>query len=423
MKYREANIEKFYTARNPHLVTENRGVLFFNTGIYGSTIDNAMPNYMVELMGYSSVHSNFIGLKEAQILGENLSIDDSTKPKSDELQVFMERRNKSGDNLKSVYTKLSTDMSIFEAVVIQVIYDRTGKIAEIYHVPVEDFRLGVPNEYGQIEFGYISKNWANISNAAYKKKTVANSAVKIKMFSPTEWKEYPVQLLYSRKYVPQHYYAVPKYLSAANEILLNQAISAFGLNNARTNYFMSGMLTQQGDPDDKEMKDFIDTFTSLYAGTKDINVSQQKMLFSWVDDITSQKPEFTPFQQSGIDVFENQISKVQEAIIAGHNGYAGMIFESKGSDLGGDANKLFTQTAQYYSNVSLKLKDIVLGGLNQILEVNDYPIITAITEPAKITMPATNVDDLTVNERRKWVYGLPPKEEGENDKTDEIPKQ
>jgi len=210
-------------------------------------------------------------------------------------------------------------------------------------------------------------------------------------------------------------------LSAANEILLNQAISAFGLNNARTNYFLSGMLTQQGSPDDKEMKDFINTFTELYAGTKEINASSQKMLFSWVDDIATQKPEFTAFQQQGTDIFDTQVGRVQEAIIAGHNGYAGMIFESKGSDLGGDANKLFTQNAQYYANVSSKMKDIVLGGLNRILEINDFPKLTAITEPAHTTMPQTNVDDLTRNERRQIVFGLPPIEEGVDDKTDEIP--
>ena len=98
-----------------------------------------------------------------------------------------------------------------------------------------------------------------------------------------------------------------------------------------------------------------------------------------------------------------------------------MIFESTGSDLGGDANKIFTQTATFYNNVSAKMKDVVLGGLNRIFEVNDFPQLTAITEPAKITMPATNVDDLTVNERRQIVYGLPPREESADDNTDEIP--
>ena len=423
MKVKEANIERFYNSRNPALVTESKGVLYFNTGIYGSATDNAMPSYMVELLGYSSVHSNFIGLKEAQILGENLSIDNSTEEGSAELEAFMEKRNKTGDNLKAVYAKLATDMSIFEGCVQQVIFDKQGKVAEIYHVPCEDFRLGVADEYGRIEYGYISKNWANISNAAYKKKTVNNSAVQIRMFSPSDWKEHPVQLLYSRKYVPQHQYSVPKWTSCINEILLNQAISAYGLNNARTNYFQSGLLTQQGNPDDKEMKEFIDKYTSLYAGTKEINESSQKMLFSWVDDIANQKPEFTSFQQQGTDVFDKQIVNVNNAIIQAHGGYQGMVFDSKGSDLGGDANKAFTLNQLYYNNVSIKLKDIVLGGLNRICEVNDFPKLTAITEPPKITMPTSETSDLTISERRHILYGLPPMEEGVDDKTDEIPTE
>lgn len=423
MKYKEANIERFYKAKNPNLVTENKGVLFYNTGIFGSGRDNAMPQYMIELQSYSSIHSNFLQLKEAQVLGDNLSIKDSLKPKADELEIFMKKRNKAGDNLLGIYTKLAADISLFESNVIQVLFDRNGKIAEIYHVPVEDFRLGVPNEYGRIEYGYISKNWAQISNAAYKKATAQNSAVQVRMWSPKEWREHPVQVIYAKKYSAGMNYAVPRYLSSTNEILLNAAISTYGLVNARNNYFLSGMLTQQGNPNDKEMKDFIETFTSLYSSTGSINTTQQKMLFSWVDDIASQAPQYTPFQSEGTDIFSTQLDSVNSAIISSHNGYAGLIFEDKGSNISGDSNKLFTQTQLFYSNVSAKLKEIVLGGLNMALEINGYPILTSIYEPPKITMPQTNVDDLTETERRQIVFGLPPKKTDDNINEDKIPTQ
>jgi len=422
-----AEIQRFFSAKNPNIIVENQGVLEFNTGIWGSSADNAMPQFCVDLQSFSSVHQNLLALKESLILGNNVEIQDPAQPLAQELETFIARRNKSGDNLKSIYTKLSTDMALFEAAVLQVIYDRNGLISEVYHVPCEDFRLGAPNQYGSIDYGYISKNWAQISNRRYKKATAKNSAIKLRMLAPQEYKEHPVQLVYMKKYSPSTYYSVPDYLSSAAWIMIDWEISNFHLGNIRNSFFLSGMLTQQGNPSSDEKKEFIENFKSLYAGVSSPDSSKQSMLFSWVDDMNSAKPEFTPFQgEKNDDLFQNLVKTARESIIASHSAYEGLIFSDKGSDLGGDSNKYFTQLQLFNELVASKMKDVLLGGLDRVLSINGFPALAVITEPPKITIPETNVDDLTRDERRQIVYGLPPltTDNDDNDiNEDEIPEQ
>jgi hypothetical protein len=422
MKYKVSDTEKFFNMKNPNMVTEDKGILTFNTGIWGTSIDNAMPQFMIDLQSNSSTHSNMINLKTSLITGENIEIEDPTLPNADRLNSFIKKRNKSGDNLKGIWVKASSDMAVFEAVALQVLFARNGSIAEIYHVPTEDVRLGKPNQYGQIEYGYISKNWANISNKNYKKSTVKNSAVQVRMFEPELFREYPVQLLYIKKYAQGMHYAIPKYLSATNWMLIDNEISNFHLSNIRNSFFLSGMLTQQGNPDDKEMQKFIDKFNELYMGVGAPNKKFNSMMFSWVDDI-NQKAEFTPFQgEKNDELFNNLIEKAGIKIIEGHNGYSGLIMDSKGADLGGDANKLYTQIATFMQYVTEPMKDLLLGGFDRILQVNDLPSIAVVTNPPKITQPVAEVQDLTQDERREIVYGLPPIEKSDEKINDDTPE-
>ena len=409
MKYQIGQTEKFFAMKNPNMVSEDKGILTYNTGIWGSSIDNGMPQFLSDLLTYSSTHANMINLKTSLITGDNLEIEDSTLENTQELETFIKRRNKSGDNLKSVWGKAASDMGLYEAACLQVLFDRNGKIAEVYHIPTEDVRLGTSNQYGQIEYCYVSKNWANISNKNYKKSTVKNSAVQVRMFEPELWKKHPVQMLYIKKYTQGSAYAIPKYISAINWILIQNEISNFHLSNIRNSFFLSGMLTQTGNPDDKEMAEFVNKFNELYMGVGAPNKKFNSMIFNWVDDLNNQKPEFTPFQgEKNDELFNTLIDKSDVAIIAGHGGYTGLIMDSKGADISGDSNKLYQQLAAFQQYVTEPMKDILLGGFDRILQVNQLPAVTVITNSPAITQPQALVTDLDVNERRNLIYNLPP---------------
>lgn len=403
-------IEKFMEALNPNMITEEKGILYFNTGIYSNTnggLDNAMPQFMIQLQKASSIHASLTQLKYGQILGNNLDIKDNENPIAIELAAFINKRNLSGDNVKTVYAKAAKDYSIFEAAAIQVLYDRNGKIANIYHIPVENVRMGIPNAYGAIENYYISRNFADITNARYKKKTLNNSAVRVHVFDPTQYAKYPVQLLYISSYSPSTFYAVPNYLSATDWILLDNAISRFNLQSINSSYFQQGMLVQQGNPTPEEMSSFIADFQSLYKGIGQGNSSKEKMLFSWVDQM-AEKPEFISFAATLPD-FDKLLNKCEEKIIYGHSGFAEAVGkQATVGSLGNDGGKsLYVAIESYTQLICNNMKNTLVDGFNRLFEVNGYDnLLTVETDAIRTTQPTPEVSDLSLEERRYMIYGL-----------------
>ena len=277
----------FYDEINPNQFQVNRqGIITWNTGIYGSDTDNAMPQFLADLYeNGSAIHQNLVNLRANLLRGNNLQLlEDYDERDTLKLEAFIKRRNKVGDNLKAVYSKVCQDAALFNSAVMQVIYDKEGRIAEAYHIPLQNFRLGKPDEYDRIQYGYISTNFATKTRF-----NINKDAVKLRMFSPAEYRQYPVQLIYIKPYSYQ-YYSTPIWTSAIKAILLEKEIFDFQLNNIRSNMFLSGMLTQKkGGMTDEEMDDNASTIEKLYKG-KD----GRKILLTYVEDLAKDKPIFAP---------------------------------------------------------------------------------------------------------------------------------
>jgi hypothetical protein len=403
--------ENFLQIINPDTqVNEHDGILYYNTGIYGSRLDNAFPNLLLDLYtNATSVHSNFINLKGTLILGNNLQAEDDTQASI--VDPFLMTYNKSGDNLKSVYAKSTMDMSLFEGVVLQCVFNREGKVAEVYHIPTQNFRLAKQNKYGYSDFGYISQNFGYISNSfSTSKLNQLAGAVKIKMWQPDVWKKYPVQLMYLKPYSYSPY-SIPSYSSGLNWILIAHEISEFHKNNLKTNMFLSGILTQlKGSMSDEMMEANSDEIEKFYSGGKG-----RKVLLAYVDDMAG-KPTFDSI--AGIEqdqVFIELHKESFQQVVTAHNGFpilAGV--DPKGASLGGDANMINIALQAFTHLVTDKKKQVILDGINRIMLLNELPPVTCITEPLKITQPLPQPDDLTRNERRSFLYDLPEIDESQN---------
>ena len=335
---------------------------------------------------------------------------------------FLEKRNRGGDNLLAIYDKCSTDMSFAEAACLQVLFDYDGNIAEVFHIPVEDVRMEAPNQYGMVEYFYVSKNWAKISNARNKKTTANNSAVRVKAWQPESYREYPVQMLYIKKYSPASYYSIPSYVSTGgiDAILTDGLLISHEYQNLLKKYFITGMLVQQGNPSDAEMSDFIDDFNALYQNSK----NSSRMLFSWVDSMEN-KPELINLQnQQSADFFEKMKNKIEEVIIQAHNAFpesSGKV--TKGADLGGTGNALYIQIKAFEQLVCTNLRDTLLSGFNRIMEHNLLGFVTAVAPELRVEQPELDTSVLTEDEKRWIMWGLEAKKpEDKNNDTDEIPE-
>jgi len=402
--------QNFYQAINPdQQINESNGILYFNTGIFGSKIDNSFPNFLLDLYtNASSVHANFINLKGSLIQGNNLQAEDDAQ--SALVDPFIGKYNKSNDNLKSVYAKAAMDMALFEASVLQCVFNRNGEVSEVYHIPTQNFRLGKLNKYGWSEYGYLSNSWGYISNSIQNNYVQTKDAVRIRMWSPDEWKKYPVQLMYLKPYSYSPY-AVPSYNAGLNWILVNHEISNFHKNNLRTNLFLSGILTQlKGGMSDEQIEENAVEIEKFYSGSKG-----RKVLISYVDNMDD-KPVFESIIGTEQDkLFDVLQKEAFQQIVTAHNGYpilAGV--DPTGSSLGGDSNLINIALQAFTHLVVEKKKQVLIDGLNRITRINKLPALTVITEPLKITMPLPQADDLTRNERRAYLYDLPEIDESAN---------
>jgi hypothetical protein len=338
------------------------------------------------------------------ILGNNLQAEDTTQETS--LNPFLMKRNKSGDNLKTVYGKCSKDFSLFNGCVFQVIFNRNGQVAEVYHLPLQDFRLGNPNKYGQIEWGYVSKTWGYITNSVEPR---PQDFVKIRMFDPSLWKKYPTQLMFVKDYSYSHY-PIPSYMSSLNYIMLDREISNFHINNVRSNFFLSLLLTQvKGGMSDEQIDENAQNIEKFYSGT-----AGRKVLLSYVDDIAN-APKVDQISGTEQDKLFSVLSdQCSQAIITAHGCYAALVGIDKSNNLGGDADRLHTSLMTFTELVTNPMKQIVLDGINRILAINSLPAVTAITDPLKLTQAIQQPTDLTEAERRNMIFGLPPKDNSSN---------
>ncbi len=83
-------------------------------------------------------------------------------------------------------------------------------------------------------------------------------------------------------------YAVPAYNSSINWIIVGREISDFHVHNVRSNFFLSGMLTQlKGSMSDQDIEQASLEIEQFYSGVKG-----RKVLLAYVDDMAN-KPVYT----------------------------------------------------------------------------------------------------------------------------------
>jgi hypothetical protein len=201
-------------------------------------------------------------------------------------------------------------------------------------------------------------------------------------------------------------YAVPSYTSAINWILVSREISDFHLNNIKSNFFLGGMLTiPKNGMSPEQIEENAQQIERIYKGG-----TGMKLLLQYTDDMTNGKGEFEKFSPDDQDKMWDILAQQSfQQIVTAHQSYpmlAGADNKGSGADLGGDANKLITTLASFNSLVTEGYKQIIVDGINRIMEINELPPVIVITEMPKITQPKDN-GVLTVNEIREMLYGLP----------------
>jgi len=269
----------FAEARQPEF-KEKKGI---DGGYIKYGENNDYPEYIVDLYNKSSKHSAIVKSKVHYITGNGWS----GQP---DAQAFIDKANRV-ESLYDLTRKVSLDIEIFGGAFLEIIWDLSGNLAEIWHCDYTKMRTNKDNT----QYWY-KEDWKD-----NKVKPIVVAA-----FNPKQ----PTgkQILYVKEYRPNiGIYGLPSYFAALNYIESDIEVSKHILGNAQTGFSASKLITlPNGEPNDEEKRNVDQRIRKTYSGA-----DGKKYMIAFVNDI-SRKPVIDDLGTS--DLTKEDFGKVDELI-------------------------------------------------------------------------------------------------------------
>jgi ribosomal protein S25 len=245
--------------------------------------NNDYPEYIVDLYNKSSKHSAIIKSKVHYITGNGWS----GQP---DAQAFIDKANRV-ESLNDLTRKVSLDIEIFGGSFLEIIWDLSGNLAEIWHCDYTKMRTNKDNT----QYWY-KEDW---KDNKVKPEVIA-------AFNPKQ----PTgkQILYVKEYRPNiGIYGLPSYFAALNYIESDIEVSKHILGNAQTGFSASKLITlPNGEPNDEEKRNVDNRIRKTYSGA-----DGKKYMIAFVNDI-SRKPVIDDLGTS--DLTKEDFGKIDELI-------------------------------------------------------------------------------------------------------------
>ena len=277
----------FAEARQPEF-KEKKGI---DGGYIKYGENNDYPDYIVDLYNKSSKHSAIIKSKVHYITGNGWSGDADAK-------AFIDKANRV-ESLNDLTRKVSLDIEIFGGAYLEVIWDLSGNIAELWHCDYTKIRTNKDNT----QYWY-KEDW--------KDNKVKPDVIRAFNTKQPNGK----QILYVKEYRPNiGIYGLPSYFAALNYIESDIEVSKHILGNAQTGFSASKLITlPNGEPSDEEKRNVDNRLRKTYSGA-----DGKKYMIAFVNDI-SRKPVVDDLGTSDLtkEDFSRVDSLIQTNIFSGH---------------------------------------------------------------------------------------------------------
>jgi len=269
----------FAEARQPKFA-EKKGI---DGGYIKYGENNDYPEYIVDLYNKSSKHSAIIKSKVHYITGNGWSGEQDA-------QSFIDYANRV-ESLNDLTRKVSLDIEIFGGAYLEVIWDLSGNLAELWHCDYIKIRTNKDNT----QYWY-KEDW---KDNKVKPDVIA-------AFNPKQPKG--KQILYIKEYRPNiGIYGLPSYFAALNYIESDIEVSKHILGNAQTGFSASKLITlPNGEPNDEEKRNVDNRLRKTYSGA-----DGKKYMIAFVNDI-SRKPVVDDLGTS--DLTKEDFGKIDELI-------------------------------------------------------------------------------------------------------------
>lgn len=256
---------------------------------------NEYPEYLLYLYNKSSKHNAIVNGKVNYIFGKGLAWEGDTKGRQ-----WMASVNRYKESLDEVINKCAIDVELFGGFYLQVIWSKTGTIADLYHIPFQYIRKGIDGDY------LYKKDWTQprVEAVPYKPLSV----------KPDERKG--AQIFEYKEYRPGcDVYPLPGYLGSINYIETDIEISKYHLSAIRNGMFPSKMINLfNGEPSPEGKRKITRSFEQRFSGAENAG----RFILNFLTD-PSRAPQIQDLSATDLDKQFTVLNEtVQQEIFAGH---------------------------------------------------------------------------------------------------------
>lgn len=272
-----------------------------------------------------------------------------------------------GESWSELLYKCMTDYVYLNAFAVQCILSESGNKWLFYHQPIDQVRLGQYNEYNVIEKAYICSDW---------KKTNKDRVVEVKMWgSETPIKGERYLMYFKRHEVGNYYYAIPQWMSAANYIAADAALSQYYNNYVRNNFSANLCIQYPTEPDEEKKAELYRNLQESFGGSE--NAGNILLLFGENGVL----PTISSIESVNADLYNSVVDTVKLAIVSANRLTSPILAGiSTSSGFSSKSEEIIAATVQYRLTVINSERQFVLDKFNDLLNMNGLPRVLTIED-------------------------------------------
>lgn len=318
-------------------------------------VDNNYPQDAIDLANSSPLQKAILENKLSYLWGAGLS----------EVEDNIYSPNL-GESWSELLRKCMTDWVYLEAFAVQVIMSEGSKFL-FYHQPVDQVRLGQYNDQNVIEKSYICTNWLKGNRQDIRE---------IKMWGTETPKRGERYLMYFKKHqIGEYYYAIPSWMSAANYIAADAALSKYYNNYIRNNFSANIAIRYPIEPPEDKKAELYQNLQKAFGGSD--NAGNILLLFGE----NGNTPEIQPIESVNADLYNSVADTIKLAIVSANRLTSPILAGiSTSSGFSSKSDEMIAASVQYKLTVINPERQFILSAFNDLLNMNGYPRVLAIED-------------------------------------------
>lgn len=365
--------------------------------------NNDYPQFLTTLFNRSAKHNAICTDKQLYIKGQGWTFDATGIEGEAEAQLraFIDNPNPY-ETLNDLLSKTALDELLYGGFYLKGVCDKTGQLAELYHVDYSRVRSNEQNS----EF-YISDCWVN-TDGTYKANLKPDEYETLPAYDPS--KKQKVYIFYYKSYRPGlKTYTLPEYIGAVPAIITDAEIANFHRAEIQNGFKGSKMIVfKNGVPSSDEMKKTERQLKAKFTPTD----AAGSLVVDFVDD-PNRVPDVLTLNGDDFDKRYEALNKtIQEEIFVGHKVVSPMLMGIRVEGQLGGRNEMI-DAFHLFQNKYISPKQEIQEKIYNIFSPVKGKLKIKKIEPVMASVGETILLDLLTQDEMREIIGRKPLEQGQ----------